>query len=580
MSRKELRLIGLVVLALGLALMLTAPGLAQQATPTPTSAEEPSPTAPVDESPQATETEEPAETITPEEAEVTPSPTEESPTPGAAESPEIEETEEVTPTAISEVATATITPTEGITPTEPIEASEPTAPAAGELEGIQLTVYNRNLGLVKEVRRLTLDEGENQVRYSDVASRIEPASVHFTSLTDPEGTMVLEQDYEYDLVSTHKLLQKYVDKEITLTTSQGTVYRGTLLSGADDAILATRAGIRVIRLAQIQEFSFPELPEGLITKPTLVWRLLASEAGEQLVRVTYLTSGIGWRADYIALLAADDASLSMTGWVTLDNNSGATYKEARLKLVAGEIHRAPQVGYVLEMVEKEAERPLPAPAVEERAFFEYHIYEVQRPVTVRDQQTKQIEFVAAPDVEVEKVFVYEASPPFSPRFGGAIIEPDYGVGTEKKVQVRLEFANEEERGLGVPLPQGVVRVYKEDVDGSAELVGEDRIDHTAKDEEISLYLGNAFDIVGERVQTRFRQLTERTIEETLEITLRNHKAEDVTVRIIEHLFRAQDAEIIASSTGYEMLDANTVQYEVPVKADGEAKVEYTVRYTW
>ena len=211
---------------------------------------------------------------------------------------------------------------------------------------------------------------------------------------------------------------------------------------------------------------------------------------------------------------------------------------------------------------------------------QYHIYEVKRPVTVRDQQTKQIEFVAAPEVDAEKVFVYEASPPFSPRYGAAITDPDYGVRTDKKVQVRLEFANREERGLGLPLPQGTIRVYKEDVDGGAELVGEDSIDHTAKDEEISLYLGNAFDIVGERVQTRFRQLADRVIEESYKITLRNHKTEDVSVRVIEHLFRSRDAVIVASSAEYEMLDASTIQYEVEAKADGEAEVEYTVRYRW
>jgi len=564
MLRRELRFIGLTILIVGLALMLAVSGLAQTATPTPDATEEPSPTIEVTQSPQTTETTEPTLEV---------------------ESPEVTETVEVTATATSELTTTIPAPAAAITTTETAETPEVAAietepPPTRVPEGVELTVYNRDLALVKDVRTFTLEEGENEVRFSNVASRIEPASVHVISLTDPEGTVVLEQNYEYDLVSTRKLLSKYVDREIALTTSQGNTYVGTLLSGADDAILATAQGIKVIRLAQIQEFSFPDLPEGLITKPTLVWLLLAGQAGEQQVRVAYLTGGIGWRADYIALLAADDESLSLTGWVTLDNKSGATYERARLKLVAGDIHRALQPVYMLDMAEKAVVRPTPAPEVEERAFFEYHIYEVKRPVTVRDQQTKQIEFVSAPDVEVEKVFVYEASPMFAPRYGGAIIEPDYGVHTEKKIQVRLEFANKEEGGLGLPLPQGTIRVYKEDVDGGAELVGEDRIDHTAKDEELSLYLGNAFDIVGERLQTKFRQISEKIIEESYEITLRNHKAEDVTVRVIEHLFRAQDAEIIASSVGYEMLDANTVQYEIEAKADGEAKVEYTVRYRW
>lgn len=236
--------------------MLTVSGLAEEATPTPTPGEEASPTPEVEESPQVTETAELVETVTPEAEEATPSPTGEvEPTPEATEPPEVADTAAVTPTAVSEVVTPTLISTEEITPTE---IAEPAPAVAEEVEGVQLTVYNYNLGLVKEIRTFALEEGENEVRYSNVASGIEPTSVHFASLTDPEGTVVLEQNYEYDLVSTRKLLQKYVDKEIALSTQQGTTYTGTLLSGSDDAILATEEGIKVIRLAQIQEFFFPE----------------------------------------------------------------------------------------------------------------------------------------------------------------------------------------------------------------------------------------------------------------------------------------------------------------------------------
>jgi len=233
---------------------------------------------------------------------------------------------------------------------------------------------------------------------------------------------------------------------------------------------------------------------------------------------------------------------------------------------------------VLQM-EKVAGRAMPAPQVEERAFFEYHLYEVQRPVTVQDRQTKQIEFASAPEVEAEKVFVYAPSPQFYPRYG-TITDPNYGVQSDTKVQVRIEFVNAEESGLGLPLPRGTVRVYKEDIDGGAELVGEDLIDHTPKDEELSLYLGDAFDIVGERVQTRFRQIGERSIEESYEITIRNHKDEQVVVRAIEHLFRAQDAEITDSSAEPQMLDATTARWDLTVPADGEVKLTYTVLYRW
>lgn len=546
MRHKRWYYIWLFAVALGLMLALTLSGSAQDETPAADPTAEPEPTA--DVMPPAEATGSLAVTI-----EVVASPVV---TPAKEASTEVE--------------------TEGAESTTAL----PRAIMAEGSKALELTVYNQNLGLVKEVRALELEEGENQVQYTNVASEIQPTSVHFVSLTDPEGTVVLEQNYEYDVVNSRRLLQKYVDKEITLNTKEGTVYTGTLLSGADDIILAAGGRIRIIKLAQIQEFSFPELPEGLITKPTLLWLLEASKAGEQDVRVTYLTGGINWRADFIAMLAADDKSLSLTGWVTVDNQSGATYEDAKLKLVAGDIHRAPQVEYMLMAAEQGVRRTGAVPQVEERAFFEYHIYEVKRPVTVRDRQAKQIEFVAAPDVAVEKVFVYDASPRPYVRYGSAITDPNYGLQSDKKVQVRIEFSNSEESGLGVPLPKGTIRVYKEDTDGGAELVGEDAIAHTAKDEDLSLYLGDAFDIVGERVQTGFRQLGDRSLEESYEITLRNHKTEDAVVRVIEHLFRAQDAEIIQSSEGYEMMGATTLRYEVNVQADSEASIRYTVRYRW
>jgi len=446
--------------------------------------------------------------------------------------------------------------------------------------GVELTVYNQNLGLVKEVRTLTLAEGTNEVRFTDVAARIRPTSVQVISLADPEGTVILEQNYEYDIVGSQKLLRKYLDREITLTTLDGATYTGTLLSGEGDIILAMEDGIKVVRLEQVQEFTFPELPEGLITKPTLVWLLRAREDGEQPFRVTYLTDGINWSADYVATLSEDNGSLALTGWVTLDNRSGTTYRDARLKLVAGDIHRVQEVAMDAYQMERAMATPAPAPEVTERAFFEYHLYEVQRPVTVRDAQTKQIEFVTAPEVGVAKVYVYESVPYTYYRYGGIITDPGHGATSDSKVQVRLEFRNDEESGLGIPLPKGTVRVYQEDVGGGAEFVGEDLIDHTPKDEDLSLLLGNAFDLVGERKQVAFRKLSERLIEETIEVTLRNHKEEDVTIRAMERLFRAQDAEIIRASHDFEMVDASTARFEVPVPMDGETKITYTVRYRW
>jgi hypothetical protein len=501
------------------------------------------------------------------------------------------------PTATVAAPTATIvapTPTVAITATAPVagvlpiveadddeigEADE-ARPATQEAGTVELTVYNQDLGLVKEVRTIELAEGANEVRYTDVASRIDPTSVHFVSLTDPAGTTVLEQNYEYDLVSSQKLLQRYVDREISLTAQDGTVYTGMLLSGADDVILDTGEGIIVVRLDQVQEFSFPRLPEGLITRPTLVWLLQAAAPGAQDVRVTYLTSGISWRADYIAMLAPDDASIALNGWVTVDNRSGATYRDARLKLVAGDIHRAPRNEMMEDARVYAAPMPMASPQVEQRDFFEYHVYEVARPVTVADRQTKQIEFVSAPEVAVEKVYVFEASPRFYPS-SRPITDAGYGAQGETKVQVRLELTNSQEAGLGVPLPMGVVRVYKEDAGGGAELVGEDAIDHTPRNERLSLTLGNAFDLVGERVQTGFRTLGERSVEESYEITLRNQKEnEAVTIRVIENLFRWREAEVTESTPNFTQVDASTIRFDVRIAAGGEAVVRYTVRYRW
>jgi hypothetical protein len=456
------------------------------------------------------------------------------------------------------------------------------APAVAQEAGIELAVYNQNLALVKERRGLDLSEGLNEVRWVDVAAQIDPTSVHFRSIGDPEGTTVLEQNYEYDIVGSAKLLQKYIDQEISVVTADGQEYAGTLLSGAGDVILEAADGqVTVLKLDQIKEFTFPALPEGLITRPTLVWQLQSAQGGSQDVEVTYLTGGIQWRANYIVVLADDEQSLDLDGWVTLDNSSGTGYEDARLKLIAGDIHRATEDARVVEkeiLYEAAGEA---APQVEERAFFEYHLYEVQRPVTVKDQQTKQIEFVTASDVPAEKFFVYDGAQ--MPYWGvyQPVEDPSYGTASNKKVMVMIEFTNGEEQGLGVPLPKGTLRVFKNDVDGSTLLVGEDAIDHTPKDEQVRLYVGDAFDIVGERVQTDFQvDYDDDWMEESYEITLRNHKAEDIEVRVVEHMFRWTEWQILESSHDFEKMDAQTIEFRVPVEADGETVVTYTVRYEW
>jgi hypothetical protein len=456
------------------------------------------------------------------------------------------------------------------------------APAAAQGEGVELAVYNQNLALVKDTRSLDLSQGLNEVRFADVASQIDPTSVHFRSLTDPEGSVVLEQNYEYDIVGSAKLLRKYVDQQVHLVTEDGQEYVGTLLSGDNDVILQAADGqVTVVKLERIKEFTFPALPEGLITKPTLVWQVESTQGGTQDVEVTYLTNGVNWQANYVAVLADDEKSLDLNGWVTLNNQSGASYQDAKLKLIAGDIHRAATDSRVVEEGVYYEAAPTATPQVEERAFFEYHLYEVQRPVTVKDQQTKQIEFVTGSDVPAEKFFVYDGSQ--MPFYGyyQPVEDPAYGTASNKKVMVMLQFKNGEEEGLGVPLPKGTLRVFKKDVDGSTLLIGEDAIDHTPKDENIRLYIGDAFDIVGERVQTDFKiDTSRRFIEESYEITLRNHKTEDVEVRVVEHMFRWSQWQILDESQEHTKTDAQTIEFLVPVKTDGEAVVTYTVRYEW
>jgi hypothetical protein len=450
--------------------------------------------------------------------------------------------------------------------------------------GVALTVYNQGTALVRDRRQFDLSRGFNELRFGDVASSIDPTSVLFTSLSDPAGTSVIEQNYEFDLVGAPALLEKYLDQEINVVTQDGTLYSGTLLSGRGDVILQDGDGrVTVVRADDIQEFSFPELPEGLITKPTLVWRLLASRDGKQDVEITYLTGGVSWQADYVLKLAADERALDLDGWVTVSNLSGATFQDALLKLVAGDLQRLPQPGYGADELMMEALPTATAvAAMEQREFFEYHLYQVPRPVTLGDNETKQIEFVRAPGVAAEKFFVYDglqcASYYWYCAYSGyPQTEPSYGVASNPKVMVMVEFDTDD---VQADLPRGRVRLYQEDVDGAALLIGEDTIDHTPKGETLRLYVGDAFDIVGERVQTDFRRPSEKSIEETYRIVLRNHKDEVVQVRVVEHLFRWTNWRILRSSHDYDEMDSSTIEFDVRIPPDGETELTYSVRYSW
>jgi hypothetical protein len=442
--------------------------------------------------------------------------------------------------------------------------------------------------MVRDDRALRLDAGRSTVRFTDVPALIDPTTVTFQSLTDP-ATRVLEQDFRFDLVSIAKLMQRYVDKPVTVDRSglnAGASVSGTLLSAADGVVLRGADGsIHAVR--DYGAAHFPELPGGLITRPTLVWDINAPRGGEQRTRVTYQTGGITWWADYnVTFNEGKDANsglLDVGAWVSIVNQSGATFEDARLKLIAGDVHRVepPQRAYMQKRA-MEMAAAADASGFAEKQFFEFHLYTLGRRTTIANNSTKQIElFDEAKGIPAKKILLYYGAPQFMP-YGAPYTDRELGTPTNTKVDVYLEFRNDKARGLGVPLPAGRVRVSKLDsADDTLEFIGEDVIDHTPKDELVRIRLGSAFDVIGERRQTDFTIDTRnRTMEEAFEITLRNHKEQPVEVIVKETLYRWSTWQVITKSQDFEKVDARTIQFPVRVPKDGESTVRYRVRYTW
>jgi len=448
------------------------------------------------------------------------------------------------------------------------------APAPAK-PGVSLTVYNQNFAVVKEVRTLNLPEKVSEIKFRDVAKLIDPTSVHFKSLTDPQGTTVLEQNYEFDLVSADKLLDKYIDKPLVVVTKEGRRYDGTLLSfDAKQLVIQGRGNLYMIqRPDNVQNIEFGALPEGLLTRPTLVWQVETARPGDHLTQVTYQTTGMSWRADYSAVIFADDTKMDLSGWVTLTNQCGAGFKDAKLKLMAGDVRRIqPPRARMVELAAANRARGGAGAGFVEKTFFEYHLYTLGRPTTVNDNQVKQVELLTAADVPVTKRYVFEP--------GGRYWHRRYGQGNTYKVNVFIEFKNSKESKLGMPLPKGKIRTYKRDADdGDLEFVGEDQIDHTPKDEELKLYVGDAFDIVGEKTVTDRKQ-EKRWRQETIRIDLRNHKDEAATILVREHLTRGGQWTVTAKSRDFKKIDATTIEFTLPVPANGKAQVTYTVDYRW
>jgi len=437
--------------------------------------------------------------------------------------------------------------------------------------GVALTIYNVNLGLVKDQREIKLAKGTGDLRFMDVASQIIPTSVHIKSLVDPESLQVLEQNYEYDLLNPQKLLDKYVGKEVKLYyknpyTEREEIVTATLLSNNGGPIFKIGDEITFGHPGRI---IFPGVPENLISKPTLVWLMENSLSKAQKVEASYLTNGINWRADYVVTLNDKDDKADLSGWVTIDNRSGATYKNAKLKLVAGDVNRVKdEYEYKDKMLRLAEVASKAAPQFKEEEFFEYHIYTLQRPSTIKENQTKQISLINADNIPVKKELLYHGARYYYYNQHGEVI-------TNQKVGVFVEIANKKENNLGIPLPKGTVRVYKHDKEGSLQFVGEDSIDHTPKDEKVRVKLGDAFDVVGSRKQTDWKKIAYDTYEASFEISLRNHKKEDVVVRVVEPI--PGDWKILNSSHEYAKTEAFTAEFNIPVPKDKETKLTYRVR---
>jgi hypothetical protein len=485
------------------------------------------------------------------------------------------------------------------------------ATAQNEMSGQALTIYSTarpgalppelyrggasgpavpGYAVVRHQRDIALTRGRNNVRFTDVAALIDPTTVHFESLTDASGTRVIEQNFQFDLVSTQKLMEKYIDRRITVDQVRGNStesFSGTLLSTAGGLVLKRDDG-SIQTLPHNAGVRLPELPGGLITRPTLVWDINANRAGSHATRVSYQTTGITWWADYnITYQEGADANsckLDVGAWVSIVNKSGASYADAKLKLVAGDVHRPQPQG-----------RAYPAPAAqralamsdsvqgfEEKSFFEYHLYTLGRPATIPDNSTQQLElFPAARAVACEKTLVYTGAAGVRP-YGSPATDRNYGIQSNRKVDVYLGFKNAKEQNMGMPLPAGRIRVSKLDsADQTLEFIGEDVIDHTPRNEAVLIKMGSAFDVVGERRQVNFTvDTTRKTMTEEIEVKLRNQKKETVTVMVKENLYRWTNWQITSKSQDYRKDDARTVTFPVKIAAGAEVVVRYSVTYTW
>ncbi|GAB4368236.1 MAG: DUF4139 domain-containing protein [Calditrichia bacterium] len=427
-----------------------------------------------------------------------------------------------------------------------------------------VTVYNENLALVKQIRLMDVSPKNLPLRFTDVAAKLIPTSVHLRSLSGNKAFQVVEQNFEYDLVSADKILEKYIDHQVEIVTESGELINGALLSKSGNLfVIKTEDGIKILPWNDKMAVNVKDLPEGLITRPTLIWEVVGVKEGQEKLEVSYLTEGLSWHAEYVGVLNEKSTRINLDAWVSLDNHCGTTYKDAHLKLVAGEVHRAPSREIVRRMAKGVMEAPMDmtVPTFEEREFFEYHIYELDRPTTIKDNQIKQISLFPPAEVSCQKKFYYNAGK------------------SPKKVEVKVLFKNDKNAGLGIPLPEGIFRIYQKDQE-SLEFIGEDRISHTSRNEEVKITVGKAFDLVGERRVVDRRKISQRSERQTIEIELRNNKEKEDVVIIVEENLYYYDWRIEDNNFPYRKVDAYHVEFDIPVKANSKQTLQYTVVYSW
>src|ERR1700687_765820 len=442
---------------------------------------------------------------------------------------------------------------------------------------LKVAVYNSNIAVVRDVRKLVLPSGTFRLKFMDLAATVNPATVHFRSLNDPEKLGVIEQNYEYDLLEPAKLLHKYVGKEVTLVrsyqdnnTTKREEIKATLLSDNNGPVW--KIGNDIVTGMFAESYRFPEVPANLYDRPTLLMSLENSSAKKQQIEASYLAGNLSWNADYVLNVARDDKNADLDGWVTVVNNSGTAFHNARLQLVAGELNRVQPPAPIAPMAREMAMTKAAAAQFQQESFSEYHLYSLGRKTSVEDKETKQISLLQGSGVPVEKILMVNGQSYYYRN------QQTPGAPLKDPVMVYYKFRNEEKNGLGIPLPAGNVRVYQKDSKGGILFAGEDRIDHTPKDEDVNIHIGNAFDVVAEHKQTDYKRIDTHTWEMEFEITLRNHKDSPVVVEVNEPI--GGDWEMLSSTYKATKTAAFAAQFHVPVEKDGTSVLKYRIRARW